>query len=101
MESRPEHRMVRRMMWEAAALGPAADDPEPDSPPAVPPAALPPEPIAPEPSPPPPSPRRDVVGAVPGGRGPGSQIRRYVHRPQQGSTKRPPPSPIPPIKPQD
>ena len=88
MESRPEQRVVRRMMWDAAAFGhPGAGEPERDAPVVVPPGVAAPEAVAPEPS---------------SRRGPGSQIRRYVHRPLPTSpAKRPAPSPSEPIKPRD
>ena len=97
MESRPEHRVVRRLMWEAAALGGAADEPERGSP-ATAPKADPLEPAHDSKA----TPDGARPRALPSGRGPGSQIRRYVHLPQVPASKKPgaPTSPEP-IKPRD
>ena len=87
MDSRPEQRVVRRLMWAAASFGPAADEPEGEAPAATRPEA----PVA-------------QAGKTPpkGSRtGPGSQIRRYVHRPQAPPAKPSAPSSSEPTEPRD
>ena len=69
MESRPERGVVRRLMWEAAAVSAGAEDPEGE------PAAVTPAPGRPGSIPP-------GGRARPDGGGPGSQIRRYSPEPR-------------------
>jgi hypothetical protein len=75
-DSRPGDRVVRSMMWQAA-LGPMEDEPRRDS-----------DQESPRQAPGEPGSERNRVRAPKGG--PGSQLRRYVHRPQ------PKPGPVPP-----
>jgi len=83
-DSRPENRVVRSMMWQAAS-NPTTDEPRRDTP----------EVTATEP----PGGRKDGKARAPAARkGPGSQIRRYV--PQRRAPVPPAPS-SDTIKPQD
>jgi hypothetical protein len=89
MDSRPEHGVVRRLMWEAAAFATEADEPETESPVTVPPAV---DPLT----------EAERAGATPRRHGPGSQIRRYVPQPRIPPTPKPPaPGGSEPVKPRD